>query len=309
MAWSRNALNLISALHSTSGLGVRPAEYSRRNSANTRSLYSAEKLTASRSIPITSAAAAASIRSCRVEQYSSSSSSSQFFMKSPTTSQPARLRGSAATAESTPPHIPPTPPRARWGESAATAEAPPPDMPTTTRSGIFAGEDLEREAAPREVVVDAALHERRAVLRTPLEELLAREPVQRHDLPIERPLLDALDAAAKAEAQEGHVLRGVVPAVDADERGRLEAGRRLLEHSPPARGDERLAGVEMSGRLVQHQPAFDALLHEQKTAVALDDGCDRRRRLPHSHAAFLVFFRMNSAMRATPASIACLEAA
>src|ERR1044071_6568314 len=175
MAWSRNALNLISALHSTSGGGVRPAEYSRRNSANTRSLYSAEKLTASRSIPITSAAAAASIRSCRVEQYSSSSSSSQFFMKSPTTSQPARLRRSATTAESTPP-----------------------DMPPRTAAGIFGGKVRERKAAPREVVVDAVLHERRAVLRTPLEELLAREPVQRHDLPIERPLLDALHAAAQA---------------------------------------------------------------------------------------------------------------
>src|SRR3954451_5290159 len=159
MAWSRNALNLISALHSTSGLGVRPAEYSRRNSANTRSLYSTEKFTASSSMPITSAAAAASIRSSRVEQYSSSSSSSQFFMKRPITSHPARLRSSAATEESTPP-----------------------DIPTTTRSGIFRGEDLEREAAPREVVVDAAQDERRAVLRAPLEQRVAREPVQRDDL-------------------------------------------------------------------------------------------------------------------------------
>src|SRR4026207_1878208 len=97
MAWSRNALNLISALHSTSGLGVRPAEYSRRNSANTRSLYSAAKFTASSSMPITSAAAAASTRSSRVEQYSSSSSSSQFFMNRPTTSCPARLRSTGAT--------------------------------------------------------------------------------------------------------------------------------------------------------------------------------------------------------------------
>ena len=79
-------MNLISALHSTSGFGVRPAEYSRRNSANTRSLYSAAKFTASSSMPMRSATAAASIRSCRVEQYSSSSSSSQFFMKSPMTS-------------------------------------------------------------------------------------------------------------------------------------------------------------------------------------------------------------------------------
>ena len=63
MAWSRKALNLISALHSTSGLGVRPAWYSRRNSANTRSLYSAAKLTCSISMPITSATAAASTKS------------------------------------------------------------------------------------------------------------------------------------------------------------------------------------------------------------------------------------------------------
>ena len=86
MAWSRKALNLISALHSTSGFGVRPAWYSRRKSVNTRSLYSVAKFTASSSTPITSAAAAASIRSSRVEQYSSLSSSSQFFMNRPTTS-------------------------------------------------------------------------------------------------------------------------------------------------------------------------------------------------------------------------------
>src|SRR5581483_2390164 len=108
IAWSRNARNLISALHSTSGFGVRPAEYSRRNSANTRSLYSAEKLTASSSTPITSAAAAAAIRSWRVEQYSSSSPYSQVLMHRPTTSQPRRLSSSAATEESAPPDMPMT---------------------------------------------------------------------------------------------------------------------------------------------------------------------------------------------------------
>jgi hypothetical protein len=86
IAWSRKALNLISALHSTSGFGVRPAEYSRRKSANTRSLYSAAKLTASTSTPITSATDATSSQSWRVEQYSLSSSSSQFFMNRPMTS-------------------------------------------------------------------------------------------------------------------------------------------------------------------------------------------------------------------------------
>src|SRR2546421_4804977 len=176
MAWSRKALNLISALHSTSGLGVRPAEYSRRNSANTRSLYSAEKLTASSSMPITSAAAAASTRSSRVEQYSSSSSSSQFFMKRPTTSCPARFSSRAATEESTPP-----------------------DIPTTTRSGIFAREHFERKLAPRDEIVDAALHQGRAVIGAPRHQLLSRKPVQRDDLTVQRLVLGSLDAATETE--------------------------------------------------------------------------------------------------------------
>jgi hypothetical protein len=67
-AWSRKALNLISALHSTSGLGVRPAWYSARKLANTRSRYSAAKLTCSISMPITSATAAASTKSTFDEQ-------------------------------------------------------------------------------------------------------------------------------------------------------------------------------------------------------------------------------------------------
>src|SRR4051794_40639050 len=162
MAWSRNALNLISALHSTSGLGVRPAEYSRRKSPNTRSLYSAAKFTASSSTPIRSAAAAASIKSSRVEQYSSSSSSSQFFMKRPTTSCPARFRSSAATDESTPP-----------------------EMPTTifmrSGSGELGREELERIAPAGEEVLQALLDKRRAVLGAPVRELRRGEPVQVDD--------------------------------------------------------------------------------------------------------------------------------
>ena len=51
---------------------------------------------------------AASIQSCRVEQYSSSSSSSQFFIKSPITSKPCCFKSQAVTDESTPPDIPTT---------------------------------------------------------------------------------------------------------------------------------------------------------------------------------------------------------
>src|SRR5574340_1114964 len=104
-ACSRKDLNLISALHSTSGLGVRPAWYSRRKWLNTRSLYSAEKLTASSSMPILSATARASRKSCLAGQCSSSSSS-QFFMNRPSTSNPCCFSSRAATAESTPPDMP-----------------------------------------------------------------------------------------------------------------------------------------------------------------------------------------------------------
>jgi hypothetical protein len=77
---------LISALHSTSGLGVRPARYSCKKLPNTLSLYSLEKLTTSISMPIFSATATASTRSSREAQYSPLSSSSQFFMNRPDTS-------------------------------------------------------------------------------------------------------------------------------------------------------------------------------------------------------------------------------
>src|SRR5690606_29858363 len=90
------------------GLGVRPAEYSRRNSAKTRSLYSAAKLTYSNSTPTRSATLAASSKSWRVEQYSESSSSSQFFMNRPMTSYPCCLSSQAETDESTPPDMPTT---------------------------------------------------------------------------------------------------------------------------------------------------------------------------------------------------------
>src|SRR5712671_5824362 len=155
-AWSRKALNLISALHRTSGLGVRPAEYSARKAPNTRSLYSAEKFTASSSIPITSATEAQSTKSCRVEQYSSSSSSSQFFMKRPTTSKPRRFKSSAATDESTPP-----------------------DMPTTMRSPAIDGLQATRRwflrmnsAGRARAEVDVGEHRDPGLVEQPLPELL-----------------------------------------------------------------------------------------------------------------------------------------
>src|SRR6266850_1458579 len=142
-------------------------------------------------------------------------------------------------------------------------------------------------------------------------QLGGRQPVQAYDLLVQRSAgLLGRDVAGEAEAQESHVLRRVVPAVDADERARLEAVRGLLEHLAPAGVDQRLAGIEMTGGLVEHPAAVDALLDEKEFSAALDDRGDGHRRwLPGAHAALRVFFRMKSAMRATPASIADLDAA
>src|SRR3982074_1464351 len=66
----------------------------------------------------------------------------------------------------------------------------------------------------------------------------------------------------------------------------------------------------MSCRLVQDDSPVDALFHQEEAAAPLDDGGDRDAGPPDfAHAAFWVFLRMKSAMRCTPASIACLEAA
>src|SRR5512134_3442795 len=168
-AWSRKALNLISALHSTSGFGVRPAWYSARNRLNTRSRYSLLKFTASSGMPMMSATEAASIRSWRELQYSSSSSSSQFFMNRPTTSQPWRLSSSAATEESTPP-----------------------DMPTTTRPFVMDSGDVMQQvqgvAPPRQVVLDAAQDQGAAVAGEDPAHLFRAEPVDFHDLLVQRPI-------------------------------------------------------------------------------------------------------------------------
>src|SRR5438309_7272 len=178
-------------------------------------------------------------------------------------------------------------------------------MPTTTFSGRFPRQHVEREASAGEEVLHALLHERRAVLRLPCLHLRLGQPVQGNDFPVQGPLFDALDLARKAEAQERHVPRRVMPAVDADQARRLEAVRGLFQHLAPAGGEQGFAAIEMSRRLVQDDPPVDPLFDQEEAAAALDDGGDRDAGPPDlAHAAFLVFLRMKSAMRCTPASSA-----
>src|SRR5919198_3513021 len=115
-------------------------------------------------------------------------------------------------------------------------------------------------------------------------ELRGREPVQLHDLLVELALpVGFANLAGEAEAQEGHVLSRVVPAIDADERARLKAMRCFFEHFAAACGDERLAGIEVAGGLVEHKPPVDALFDEKEPPAALDYCGDGDTRSPDRH--------------------------
>ena len=223
---------------------MRPARYSRRKCANTRSRYSAAKLTASSSMPITSATAAASIRSSRDVQWSSVSSSSQFFMNTPTTSWPSRLSSSAATDESTPPDSPTTM-RSRF-------TGRPSQQPGTGADDVL--HEVERPAPPCAVIVDAAHHQRAAVLVAARDDLVVRKPQRLDDAFVE--LAPGHRGERRRRVREAHERRAVVgrfPAVDADERRRLDLPRRLLERLARGTGRQRLARLEVAGGLVQPQ--------------------------------------------------------
>ena len=77
----KNALNLISRLQSTSGLGVRPDLYSSRKCWKTLSQYSAAKFAVWRGMLRLLQTDCASARSSFAVQYSFPSSSSQFLHK------------------------------------------------------------------------------------------------------------------------------------------------------------------------------------------------------------------------------------
>src|SRR5699024_3296583 len=105
-AWSRKALNLISLLHMTSGLGVLPALYSSKKYVNTLSQYSFANMTEQNRISNSFDTRTTSSKSSVAVHTPNPSVSSQSFIKIPTTSYPCSLRSKAVTEESTPPLIP-----------------------------------------------------------------------------------------------------------------------------------------------------------------------------------------------------------
>ena len=81
-------------------------------------------------------------------------------------------------------------------------------------------------------------------------------------------------AGGEAEAQEGLARHLGVEQVDADQRIDVDRLAGLLEGLTARRGDQRLAGIEMAGGLVQHAATVDILLDALIAAVARDHGVD-----------------------------------
>src|SRR5207248_892858 len=84
-------------------------------------------------------------------------------------------------------------------------------------------ENVQRIAHAGEIVLNALLHQGRAMVAFPRLQLVEREPMQGDDLFVERTVLvQGTGLAREAEAEERDVLCRVVPAVDGHQRTRLE---------------------------------------------------------------------------------------
>src|SRR5262249_18474760 len=89
--------------------------------------------------------------------------------------------------------------------------------------------------------------------------------------------------SGEGEAQDVAAGVGIAPEVDSEESLRVEAPGRLLARLAHHGGEQGLAALDVSGRLIEEQAAVDALLNEEETTVSF---CNRRNsdiRLP-AHA-------------------------
>src|SRR5579862_677066 len=223
-------------------------------------------------------------------------------MKSPWTSQPASLRSSAATAESTPPERP-TIARAPGGGSAGCGESivvlygPRPvgaramseldgrDLgcracrgarPERSRAWqIELGDAAEVLAASRQIVANAPLHQRTAELRLPKIELRGCQPVSADDAVVERARgIMVADHAREREAQDGAIARGVVPEVNAEQGVRAEMPGGLFARFPHDRGEQSLTKLDVARGLIEQQPPVDPLLDQEEPSGDFRDGGD-----------------------------------
>src|ERR1039458_2359612 len=126
-----------------------------------------------------------------------------------------------------------------------------------------------------EIVLHAAQYQRAAMAFARGAYGAGIQPDSAHDARIEFAFgLVLAQFSAKGETQVGHgrirPKPRPAPAVDADQFGRLEMPGRLLQHLAPATLHQRLVLLQMSGRLVVHDPAFILFLDQKELPAALD---------------------------------------
>src|SRR6185437_8400897 len=129
------------------------------------------------------------------------------------------------------------------------------------------------------VVVERAQHERAAVPRCPGNRFVVAEPERTDDSRVERTLrMVAARGRGEREAHEARAAIDRLPVVDADQRDRLDIPGGFLEGLAHGSRGDRLAGFDVSRRLVETQSGAGLLLDEEVAAVALDDRRDGENR-------------------------------
>ena len=148
----------------------------------------------------------------------------------------------------------------------------------------------QKQTNTTEKVIDAPLNQRAAMFGGAGGDLLARQPERAQDAGVERALgIVRAEFTREGEAQVGHPVavrwRRRAPQVDADQLLRRERERGFFQRLARRRRRQALAGIEVTGRLVQANAFRGLLLDQQEAAVALDDGGHGDRRFPgHLHS-------------------------
>src|SRR6185437_5133712 len=188
-------------------------------------------------------------------------------MKRPWTSQPCSLSRRAATAESTPPE---RPTMMRWLMARPTSKAH--RFCVECRAEVESRDRGERLAPAGHIVFDAAQYQRAAQLRLACLELAPRQPMRGNDAVIELLIAAVVgDCARERKALRGAAGARMAPEIDAHELIRREEPGGLLAHLTDDGLEQRLAGLDVSCRLVQDEAAVDALLDDEKAAVRFRD--------------------------------------
>ena len=110
-----------------------------------------------------------------------------------------------------------------------------------------------------------------------------RQPERAHDAVVERARSRVMADrhAAEREAHELAARFGVAPLLHAEQAIELDVPAGLFERLAHGGVLQRLVGIEVPGRLVEHDASADVLLDEQKASVARHDGCDRHMWTPY----------------------------